>query len=111
MTSSPHWGVGGGGPAQGGGGRKKSWYWCTAFFFLGLPLEEGGGGDKRICVKFFSGPQTLKFPQLYPTSLGLEGARGIFFKANIDVSADMGGICVSSHKDPRSVPAAVQHPP
>ena len=29
----------------------------------------------------------------------------------IDVSADMGGICVSRHKDPRSVPAAVQRPP
>ena len=27
------------------------------------------------------------------------------------VSADMGGICVSRHKDPRSVPAAVQRPP
>ena len=68
-----------------------------SFFFGGYPRR--GGGDEKKFAKFFSRPQTLKFP-LYPTSLGLEGARRIF-KVTIDVSADMGGICVSGHKDHR----------
>ena len=66
---------------------------------------------KKIRKKTFSGPENLKFPQLYPTSLGLDGARRIFFKITIDVLANMGGICVSWHKDPRSVPDAVRRPP
>ena len=66
---------------------------------------------EKICAKFVSGPQNLKVPPLYPNSLGLEGARRIFSKVTIDVSAGMGGICVSRHKDPRCVPAAVQRPP
>ena len=93
-----------------GGLEKNSWYRRTAFFSGGYRRRRGGG-YKKIRAKFFSRPQNLKFPQLYPTSLGLEGARRIFFKVTIDVSADMGGICVSRHKDPRSVPAAVQRPP
>ena len=35
----------------------------------------------------------------------------MIFKVTIDVSADMRGICVSGHKDPRSVLVAVQRPP
>ena len=79
------------------------------FFFSGN-TPGGEGGYKKIHAKFVSGPQKLKFSQLYPTSLGLEGARRIFFKTTIDVSANMGGICVSGHKDPRSLPAAVPWP-
>ena len=94
-----------------GGVEKNSWYLRTAFFFAGYPRRRGGGGTKKNLRQIFSGPQNLKFPQLYPTSLGLEGARRIFFKVTIDVSADMGGICVSGHKDLRSVLAAVQRPP
>ena len=70
-----------------------------------------GGGTKKNCMKFFSRPLNLNFPQLYPTSLDSEGGGRIFFKVTIDVSADMGGICVSGQKDPRSVSAAVQRQP
>ena len=40
------------------------------------------------------------------SSLGLEGARKIYFKVTFDVSADVGGICVPGHKGPWSIPAA-----
>ena len=63
-------------------------------------VGKGGGGMKKNSRKIFSRPQNLKFPQLYPTSLGLEGARRIFFNVTIDVSANMGGSCVSGHKRP-----------
>ena len=53
---------------------------------------------KKFARNFFPDPENLKFSQLYTASLGLEGARRIFFKVTIDVSADMGGICVSRHK-------------
>ena len=75
------------------------------------PGGGGGGARKNFRAKIFSGPQNLKFPQLYPASLGLEGARRIFFKVTIDVSAHMASICALGHKDPRFVPALVQRPP
>ena len=100
-----------GAPRQGGLGKKNSWYRRRAFFWGGGYPRRRGGVRKKIRAKFLSGPQKLKCPQLYPTSFGLEGARRIFFKVSIDVSADMGGICVSGHKGPRSVPATVQRPP
>ena len=96
---------------RGGRVKKNSWYRRTAFFFGGYLRRRWGGGVRKKFTKIFSGPQNLNFPQLYPTSLGLEGARRIIFKLTIDVSANMGGICVSGHKDPRSVLTAVQRPP
>ena len=92
----------------GGGSRKKFPSTGVQLFFFREYPGRRGGGDR---AKSFSGPENLKFHQLYPTSLGLEGARRIFFKVTIDVSANMGGTCVSGQKDPRSVPAAVQRPP
>ena len=82
---------------KGGGIEKKSLVPAYSFFIGGTPGGGGGGGRKKFARNFFL---VMKFPQLYPTSLGLEGARRIFFKVTIDVSADMGGICVSGHKDP-----------
>ena len=88
-------------PPLGRGGRwKKIPGTSVQLFFFGRYPRRRGGGAEKIRMKSFSGPQNLKFPQLYLTSLGLEGARRIFFKVTIDVSADMGGICVSGHKDP-----------
>ena len=77
--------------AGGGGGRKNSLYMQT-IFFRGYPRR--GGLYEKIRAKIFFGSQDLKVPQLYPTSLGLERATRIFFKVTIDVSTDMGGICV-----------------
>ena len=58
---------------SGGGGVEKKFLVPTYsfFFFRGIPRRRGGGVRKKICAQFFSGPQNLKFPQLYPTSLGL----------------------------------------
>ena len=91
---------------RGGGVEKTSWYRRTAFFG-GVTPGGGGGYGNKIRTKNYTVPQNMKFPQLHLTYLGWEGARRIFFKVTIDVSADMGGICVSEHKDPWFVPAAV----
>ena len=87
--------------SPGGGGILVPAY---SFFLGGIPA--GGGGYKKNLRKKNFGPQNLKLPQLCPTSLGLEGARRIFFKVTIDVLADMGGICVSRHKEPLRVTVA-----
>ena len=75
-----------------GRGRKKFLVPAYSFGGGGYPRRRGGGVRKKIRAKIFSRTQNLKFAQLYPTSL--EGARRIFFKATIEVSADMGGIYV-----------------
>ena len=72
-------------------------------FFSGIPPD-------KIRAKNFSGPRKLKFLDFYRTCSNLEGARRVPFKAFIHIFADMGSICVEGHKDPRSVPAAVQRP-
>ena len=96
---------------QGGGGYKKIPGTGVQLFFRGVPLEEGGVGYKKNSREIFLEAPKPEISSTLPTSLGLEGTRRIFFKVTIDVSANMGGICVSGHKVPRSVPAAVQRPP
>ena len=55
-------------------------------FFRGVP-PEGEEGRKKNSRENSSGPQNLKFPLVYPTRLGLEGARRVFFKVTMDISA------------------------
>ena len=96
------------GHVQGGGGGIPGT--GVQLFFRGVPPEgRGGGYGKKSREIFFRTPKP-EIPQLYPISLGLEGARRIFFKVTIDVSADMGGSCVLGHKDARSVPAVQRRP-
>ena len=65
-------------------------------FFLGSPKGRGGGGaTRKIRAKFFRDPKKLKFPQVSSMRLRLEGARRVFFKVTMHISADMGGICVN----------------
>ena len=91
-----------------GGVEKNSRYRHAAFLFSGGTLGGRGGGVlKKICAHFFSGPKTLKLPDLYICSLDLEGARRIFIKVTIDVSADVGCICALEEGDPRFVRAIV----
>ena len=71
--------------------EKNYWYHC-GIIFQGVPLE-GGGVQKNFCEKC-SGSKNLTFLEIYPTPLNLEGARRILFKVSIDISANMGGICV-----------------
>ena len=54
----------------------------------------GGGGDEEKSCENFFGSKNLKFLEIYPTPLNLEGANRILFKVSIDIFADMGGICV-----------------
>ena len=84
---------------RGGGG--DSWSRRTSFLGRGY-RRRGGGGTKKFArnffPQFFSGPEK---PEISSTLPHLFGFGRVFFKVTIDVSADMGGICVSQHKDPQ----------
>ena len=60
---------------RGGGVEKNILVPAYSFFFEGYPWRRGGRYENSH--EIFSGPQNLKFPKLYPNSLGLEGARGL----------------------------------
>ena len=77
-------------PPPGGGGVLVPAY---SFFVGGYP-RRGREVRKKIRAKIFSGPQNLKFPEVYATCLGVEGAKRVFFKITMDISVGVGGICV-----------------
>ena len=60
-----------------------------SFLFQGVPPEGGGGGKKGFLPKKNSRSKNLKFLDIYPTPLNLEGARRILFRVSIDILADM----------------------
>ena len=66
----------------------------TVAFFSGVTPGGGGGYGKKNSHKIFSGPKKLKFFYFYRIFLNAEGARRIPFKVFIQISADLGGICV-----------------
>ena len=69
----------------GGGSRKKNLVPRWHLFCLGILLERGrggGGGEvyKKKIRKKISEPKNLRFLEIYPTPLNLEGGRRILFK-------------------------------
>ena len=72
-----------GGQVVGGGGNFFS-NTGVQLCFRGIP-RRGGEVRKKIRAKTFSGPQNLKFPYFYPTCLGMEGARRVFFKVTMHI--------------------------
>ena len=68
-----------------------------AFFFWGVPAEGEGGTKKRrgrgVRKKISASPKRLRFLEIHPTPLNLEGANRILFKISTDILTDRGGIC------------------
>ena len=82
-----------------------------SFFFRGNPRGGGGGGGVQKNRKIFFRTPKPEISSTLTHLFGFGRCKEDIFKVTIDVSADMGGICVSGHKDPLSVPATVQRPP
>ena len=71
--------------------KKNSWY-HHGIFFGGYP-QRGRAVPKKISAKIFPGPKKLRFLEIYPTPLNLEGANRILFKVSTDILTNVGGIC------------------